>query len=230
MAKVKLQTFGEKAADFFKSLRPDFPLPPEFEFLLPYESNEVRSIINVFFNKYYNDNRSRIFILGINPGRFGAGKTGIAFTDPVKLELECGIENTMERKQELSSTFIYKMIEKYGGVRKFYDRFFLSAVCPVGFIKNGKNINYYDDKSLLDSGRSYIIETLKEQIGFGALQQVAICLGEGKNFKHLSELNKKYKFFDEIIPLAHPRFVMQYKLRQVDGYINKYVETLNSVE
>lgn len=39
-------------------------------------------------------------ILGINPGRFGAGTTGIAFIDPIRLENECGINNSFPKKVE----------------------------------------------------------------------------------------------------------------------------------
>ena len=49
----------------------------------------------------------RHLLLGINPGRFGGGVTGIPFTDPIRLQNVCGIENNFEKKQELSSVFIY---------------------------------------------------------------------------------------------------------------------------
>src|SRR5687768_18158258 len=37
----------------------------------------------------------------------------------------------------------------YGGCDKFYSDFFITAVSPLGFVKNGKNVNYYDDRELL---------------------------------------------------------------------------------
>jgi hypothetical protein len=40
------------------------------------------------------------------------------------------------------------VINAYGGPAVFYKRFFIGSVCPLGFVKNGKNINYYDDKEL----------------------------------------------------------------------------------
>ena len=220
-----LDTFGEKASDFFYSLKPEFSLPEHIEFLLPYESKNVRNIIEQFYIKFYNDNKKRIFILGINPGRFGAGTTGIAFTDPIKLESECGIKNDLDKKPELSSTFIYKMIEKAGGPEYFYKQFFLTAICPVGFTKNGKNINYYDDKDLLKSTRDFTITTLRKQMNFGAHSKVAICLGEGKNYNYLTKLNDELKLFEEIYPLAHPRFILQYKRKKLDEYIEQYLAT-----
>ncbi|MEZ5022001.1 MAG: DUF4918 family protein [Chitinophagales bacterium] len=57
----------------------------------------------------------------------------------------------------------------------------------------------------------FIIEKLKEQIAFGTDTSIAFCLGTGKNFKYLNTLNKREKFFEKIIPLEHPRYVVQYK-------------------
>ena len=88
-------------------------------------------------------------MLGINPGRFGAGVTGITFTDPVRLEKECGIPNNFDKRQELSSVFIYDFIAAWGGAEAFYSRFFLSAVFPLGFTREGRNLNYYDDPQLM---------------------------------------------------------------------------------
>ncbi len=226
MAKNLKQTFGDRASEFFLSLNPEFKLPKHFEFLMPYDSTRVQEITGNFFRKFYSDNDKRIFILGINPGRFGAGSTGIAFTDPVRLKTDCGIENSLEQRSELSSTFIYEMIKSWGGVKSFYDRFFLTAVCPVGFIAHGKNINYYDDSTLLRSSYGFIIETLKHQLSFGAHRKIAICLGEGKNYNFLSSLNEEFNLFDEIYPLAHPRFIMQYKRKKLQDYIGIYIETL----
>jgi hypothetical protein len=224
-----MKTFGEEAAEFLINLSPDFKLPDDIQFLLPYRNDETISIIRSFYGKFYHDNNPRVFIIGINPGRFGAGITGIAFTDPVMLEKECAIKNTLGKKHELSSIFIYSMINKFGGVELFYKNFFLTAVCPVGFVKHNKNLNYYDDQQLLHASSKYITETLKEQIRFGAYRDKAFCLGEGKNFRYLQKINHENKFFDEIIPLAHPRFIMQYKRKSMEYYERKYIEEFNKV-
>ncbi len=221
-----MKTFGEKVLRFYSSLELDFPRPPHVELLLPFGNPESFSLAKSFFQKFYNDDKKRTYILGINPGRFGAGLTGVPFTDPVRLEKECGIKNELPKKPELSSLFVYEMIRAFGGVDLFYEKFYLTAVCPVGFVSNGKNINYYDDKKLLGWSRPFIIETLKQQIRFGALKNTAVCLGEGKNYKFLLSLNDEHKFFSEIIPLAHPRFIMQYKRKELKSYINLYVKTL----
>ncbi|HAJ56001.1 MAG TPA: DUF4918 domain-containing protein, partial [Lactobacillus sp.] len=48
-----------------------------------------------------------------------------------------------------SSSFLYDVMDKYGGKDKFYKDFFLSFVCPLGLIKinekgNEVNCNYYE--------------------------------------------------------------------------------------
>ncbi len=92
-------------------------------------------------------------ILGINPGRFGGGVTGIPFTDPKRVIEKCGLAYSGEMKHEPSSVFVYEMIDAFGGAIKFYEQFYIHSVCPLGFtnINNkGKaiNYNYYDSKEL----------------------------------------------------------------------------------
>src|SRR5690349_4284562 len=128
-------------------LQPPFPLPNEVEWLMPYEDEETRSVMQTFYTRYYQDESPRTFILGINPGRFGAGVTGVPFTDPVRLE-KLNIDNTFARRQELSSVFIYEMIDAFGGPEKFYHQFYITSLSPLGFVRHGKNYNYYDDKTL----------------------------------------------------------------------------------
>ena len=45
-----------------------------------------------------------------------------------------------------------------------------------------------------------------------------------KNFKFLQRLNAENHLFEEIIPLSHPRFVMQYRLKRKDEYIRQYLD------
>ena len=113
-------------------------------------------------------------MLGINPGRLGGGLTGISFTDPVALRTFCGIENEFGLKRELSSEFIYHVIEAYGGPEKFYHDFFISAICPLGFMKGTVNCNYYDDKKLQEAVTPFIRKTFQQQIAIGARKNVLI--------------------------------------------------------
>jgi hypothetical protein len=224
-----MPSFAENAIEFYNSLKIESSLPHGIEVLDPYENQEVKSIVRSFFTRYYSGGRERIILLGINPGRFGAGVTGITFTDPERLEQECGIPNSLEKRSELSSRFVYHVINSLGGPEKFFNRFFLSAVSPLGFIRSGKNLNYYDDRELETSLTGFILTTLRHQLDFGVRKDFAVCLGEGKNYKYLLKLNKEFGLFGEIFPLPHPRWVMQYRYKRREEYIRRYSELLNSL-
>jgi len=53
---------------------------------------------------------------------------------------------------------------------------------------------------------------------------VAFCLGDGKNYKYLNALNTEMRFFNTIIPLSHPRFIMQYRVKKKHEFIGKYLD------
>lgn len=219
-------TLADQLIRFYKSLQPPKPLPKGINVLFPQQDKEVIKIVTAFFKKFYNDNHPRRLIFGINPGRFGAGTTGINFTAPKQLKDFCGIDHSFKQQSELSAEFIYEVIEQYGGVNKFYQNYFISAVSPLGYIKNGINMNYYDDKKLMESVTPFIIDSIKKQISFGFKTDRCICVGGAKNFDFLSALNEKYHFFDDIIPLPHPRFILQYRRRQKENYIHQYLSAL----
>ena len=186
-------------------------------------------VVEVFFTKFYNDNHPRHLIFGINPGRFGAGTTGINFTAPKQLKECCGIEHSFKSQTELSAEFIYDVITAYGGPRKFYKKYFITSVSPLGFVKNGTNLNYYDDKRLLQAVNPFIISSIKKQISLGFETDYCICIGGDKNLTFLTALNNEHRFFRKIVPLPHPRFIMQYRRRQKENYIQQYLAALQQV-
>lgn len=222
-----MPSFSQKAIKYFTGLKSPESLPGGIEVLNPYSNKEVKQVVAEFYNKFFNDAAERVFLLGINPGRFGGGITGIAFTDPVALEKNCGIKNNLPKRTELSSKFIYAFIKKYGGVKKFYSRFFISALYPLALLHNGKNYNYYDNSRLYTHLSSYIISSIKTQIRFGARKEIVICLGK-KNVKYLQQLNNELGCFKKIVALDHPRYIMQYRLKKTDEYIKNYVGALRS--
>lgn len=192
------------------------------------ENDEIIPISSSFYKKYYNDNKTRHIILGINPGRFGAGVTGVPFTDTKRLTNECGLKYSGKETHEPSSVFVYEVIEAYGGINKFYSDFYINSVCPLGFTNidskgKEKNYNYYDSKELTVAVETFIIESIKKQIEFGIQTDVCYCFGTGKNEKFLRLKNDEYGFFRSIIALEHPRYVMQYKARSKQEYIDKYI-------
>jgi hypothetical protein len=222
-----MTTFANHVLRFYKTLVIKDVLPKGVEVLNPYRDKIAFALCSEFYQKYYNDQNERTIIFGINPGRFGGGLTGIPFTDPVKLEKLCNIPNNLQKKVELSADFIYMMIEALGGIGKFYSDFYINSVSPLGFTAGGKNLNYYDTPSLMKSLEGFISQSIKKQIGFGIKMQIAFCLGEGENFKYLKKFNDREKLFREIIPLAHPRFIMQYKRRSIDLYVEDYRKKLS---
>ncbi|HHJ09431.1 MAG TPA: DUF4918 family protein [Bacteroidetes bacterium] len=219
-------TYGEKIIRFLNNLSPDMDLPDDIRVMNPYLSKEVKETVSSFYRKFFPDDNPRTFLIGINPGRFGAGITGISFTDPIRLEEVCHIFNPFDKKQEISSVFMHKIIRAFGGPEKFYRRFYVTAVCPLGFIRKGKNLNYYDLKELQQTVIPFIVATLQEQLEFGANRKTAYCIGEGKNYRFLKKLNESHDFFEKIIPLPHPRFVMQYRYKEIEEYINYYLKRL----
>ena len=195
----------------------------------PFRDKYAISLCQKFYTQYYNDSQERHIILGINPGRLGGGLTGIPFTDPVKLETICGIANTLDKKSELSADYIYKMMAAYGGFKIFYRSFYFNSICPLGFTKDGKNLNYYDIRELQEAVKEFMVMSLRKQLAFGIKTDVAYCLGEGENFKFISKLNEEHYFFKKLIPLAHPRYIMQYKRKKVNEYIDDYVRKFKLV-
>jgi len=220
--------FSSAILHFLFNLRLPFTLPKDVEVLDAHQRKDVQQICTRFYNQYYSDNNHRHLLIGINPGRFGGGVTGIPFTDPVRLEKACHIENDFPKKQELSSVFIYEMIDAFGGTEKFYSQFYFSAVSPLGFIKQGKNLNYYDDKDLLQLIQPFIIDCMQQQLQFGLNTNVCFCIGEGENLKYLQKLNNNYKWFEKIESLPHPRFIMQYRVKRKGEFIEQYITKLNN--
>ncbi len=217
-------TFADNILNFIFHLKLPFNLAGNIEVLDVHKDLQARKACTLFYKKFYSDDQKRHLLLGINPGRFGGGVTGIPFTDPIRLEKNSGIRNDFKKKQELSSVFMYEMIEAFGGTKMFYKQFYISAISPLGFIKEGKNLNYYDDKDLLKSIEPFVVDCLQKQLSFGIYRNVCFCIGEGQNLRFLTALNKKHQWFNEIKALSHPRFIMQYKLKQKSAYIKQYLD------
>jgi hypothetical protein len=194
----------------------------------PYTDARVQRYVPAFLDKYFSDNRERTLILGINPGRFGSGITGVTFTDPVALADECGIPNDLPRKREMSSIFVYSVINDFGGPQSFYSRFFLSAASPLGFTRGGNNLNYYDGRKLERAVTPFIVASIEAQIGLGCSRGRVIVLGRGKNAEFLRRLNDRHQWFTSVHALDHPRFIMQYRRKQLDKYIVNYKDALSA--
>lgn len=215
--------WDESILSFYRKLKPP-AVPDGYEVLYPFRDAELWQCFEAFYSRFYADEQQRFMMVGINPGRFGAGVTGIPFTDPIRLKDSCGIDNPWMRKPELSSIFMYEMMEAFGGVQQFYARFYITSVSPLGFLREGKNINYYDDRKLAEAVMPFAVSCMKQQLKWPVNKDVCFCIGEGKNLQYLQQLNADHHWFKEIVPLAHPRFIMQYKRMKIDDYIRQYMD------
>ncbi|KDN55613.1 SMUG2 DNA glycosylase family protein [Flavobacterium seoulense] len=226
-------TFADKVIDFNRKLQYSYQLPKGFQVLNPYLDNpETMLVMEQFYHKYYHDSQTRKFIIGINPSRHGAGVTGIPFTDTKRLESVCGIKMESAHTHEISSVFMYDMIAEYGGTQHFYKDFYINSPFPLAIIRQNKegkwlNANYYDDSALFETVKKFMILSLKNHISLGLDTSEVFVLGK-KNATFIQKLNKEEKLFDKITVLEHPRYIQQYKSKEKQLYIDKYILALNS--
>ena len=226
-------TLCDKIIDFNSNLGYVGELPEGFKVMNPFiENPETMDVMRKFYRKFYDDNEPRKFIVGINPSRHGAGVTGVPFTDTKRLANVCGIEMKSANTHEVSSVFVYDMIEQYGGVDKFYREFYINSPFPLAIVRQTKgdkwvNANYYDDPELFKMTENFMIESLKKHIALGLDTSEVFVLGK-KNAGFIDKLNKKAQLFNKITILEHPRFIQQYKSKEKHLYIDKYILSLTN--
>lgn len=221
-------SFADKIITFNTQLKYQGNLPEGFQVLNPYLNNpETLKVMRRFYHKYYNDNNQRKFIIGINPSRNGAGVTGIPFTDTKRLKSVCGIEMKSAHTHEISSVYLYDVIEAFGGAEKFYHQFYINSPFPLAIIRrtkgnNSVNANYYDDKNLFTHVKNFMIASLKDHITLGLNTDEVFVLGV-KNAYFIKKINEEMNFFNKITVLEHPRYIQQYKSKEKQLYIDKYL-------
>lgn len=131
-----METFADKVIAFNRHLTYTGNLPEGFRVMNPFMDNpETMKVMDEFYHKYYHDTEKRRFIIGINPSRNGAGVTGVPFTDTKRLESACDIQMKSARTHEVSSVFLYDMIEAYGGTARFYQNFYINSPFPLAIIR-----------------------------------------------------------------------------------------------
>ncbi len=223
--------FSDKIIAFNKQLHYPGELPDGFRVMNPYWDNpETLVVMEAFYQKYYKDNNSRKFIIGINPSRHGAGVTGVPFTDTKRLEHVCGIKMESARTHEVSSVFLYDMIASYGGAQDFYSNFYINSPFPLAIIRKNKegnwlNANYYDNKELFSMARPFMIDSLKKHISLGLDTREVYILGK-KNADYIQKINQEERLFNRLTVLEHPRYIQQYKSKDKQFYIDKYLSAL----
>ncbi|WP_292010110.1 SMUG2 DNA glycosylase family protein [Chryseobacterium sp.] len=225
------KTFADRVIEFNTKLIYSGNLPGDFKVLNPYLDNpETMEVMGKFYHQYYSDVEKRKFIIGINPSRHGAGVTGVPFTDTKRLESVCGIKMKSAYTHEVSSVFIYDMIQEYGGVQEFYKDIYINSPFPLAIVRKAKNgtwlnANYYDDKELFKDVKGFMIETLKKHISLNLDTSEVFVLGK-KNAEFISKLNQEEQMFETITVLEHPRYIQQYKSKEKQLYIDKYILAL----
>ena len=230
------KNFAKKVLKFNNKLsKISMKLPDGFKIVNPFSGDnreQVYAISEAFYKKFYNDSNKRRLILGSSPARRGTATTGVPFEDAAHLQKETGIMIDKFYINKSSSGFLYEVIEKYGGCDKFYSDFYMNFVCPLGIIRtntkgNDVNCNYYDSKRLQETLYSFIVSSIQAQIDFGIDTSMCYCIGSGENYAFLSKINNEYNFFQNITPLEHPRFIMQYNSKNKDVFLKKYLKALN---
>ena len=229
-------TIDKKILKFYEKLsKTSIEIPEGFKIINPYNNIVVKDITTKFYNKFYNDNKKRRMILGSSPARRGTAVTGVPYEDAAHLQKETGIFIDNFYVNKSSSNFLYDVMELYGGCEKFYTDFYMNFVCPLGIVRindagNEVNCNYYENKNLKKNLYEFIVNSIKEQLTFNIDTSVCYSIGSGENYQFLLEINEKYNFFEKIIPLEHPRFIMQYNSKNKDMYLEKYMNALKYVK
>jgi len=228
------KTFGQNVVAFNQQLNFSDPLPAGFQVMNPFlENPETVQVMQRFYDKYYNDQHIRKFIIGINPSRHGAGVTGVPFTDTKRLHSVCGIKMESAYTHEVSSVFVHDVIEAYGGAELFFRDFYINSPFPLAIVKKGRsgavNANYYDDRQLFEAVRPFMVKSIRDHINLGLDTSEVFVLGK-KNAVFLEKINQQEKFFDEMTVLEHPRYIQQYKSKEKPMYIDKYLLALNKIK
>ncbi len=226
----RMKTFGEKVIEFNSKLHYSGNLSNDFQVLNPYLDNpETMTVMEKFYHHYYNDTAQRKFMIGINPSRHGAGVTGVPFTDTKRLETVCGIKMKSAYTHEVSSVFVYDMIAQYGGAEEFYRDVYINSPFPLAIVRKSKgswvNANYYDDKELFKDVKDFMMDTLKKHIDLNLNTSEVFVLGK-KNAEFISKLNQEAHLFEKMTVLEHPRYIQQYKSKEKQFYIDKYILAL----
>jgi hypothetical protein len=103
--------------------------------------NKNIELVRRYYQKVYSTEAKRVVLCGINPGKNGAGKTGIPFLDfRAVSQILSGIG---QDDREQSAQFILSIINEIGS-ESFYKNVYMTNISWFGFTKDGNNLNYYD--------------------------------------------------------------------------------------
>lgn len=72
-----------------------------------------------------------------------------------------------------------------------------------------------------------MVASLKKFISFGIDTSEVFVLGK-KNAEYIDKLNKEEQLFGKLTILEHPRYIQQYKSKEKEQYIDKYILVLTN--
>ncbi|HCN83894.1 MAG TPA: hypothetical protein DIT07_09790 [Sphingobacteriaceae bacterium] len=173
-----------------------------------------------FHKRYVQSNSPKVVICGINPGRFGAGKTGIPFIDFNSLSQM--LPNIEKKEAEKSAKFFFSIVQEFG-VDTFYQKFHVTNMSWYGFyhLKTRKNINY---NNLPTEIQNLLIDKFLEEMRF-INPDVIIPVGDIVNWELLCNPNVKSRLTAKIAPrLYHPA----YRLVDKKTYMKTLTEYLSN--
>jgi hypothetical protein len=180
-----------------------------------------KEVMLEFYHRYIEPNEPKIVLCGINPGKCGAGQTGVPFFDFNSLSKI--LPNIKRNDTEKSAQFMYSIIEHFG-VDDFFKNFYLSNISCIGFynLRTGKNINYYELPLRI---QLFLVDNFSKNMR-SIKPKIIIPLSEAveKNLK--MDLSHEQKITVEIgNRLSHPST----KYAKKDDYIERLKQYLNKV-
>ena len=193
-----------------ESLLEDTEISALLDFLNNWEN------IKIFNETYYHHSYPKTVLCGINPGRHGAGKTGIPFIDFSSLSTL--IDGVNRADTERSAQFFFDVVSEFGA-SKFYNSFYVTNVSWVGYISNNMNINYY---RLPEPVKDFVLKAFKYEIGIVS-PKVIISMGREVKITVNQLFNDTPIDVDNYLPHPYPcSFPARYQ-----GHKREYIELLS---
>jgi len=174
--------------------------------------------IETFCHQYYGSAVPRVVLCGINPGRHGAGKTGIPFVDYKSLsQLISGVDR---QDSESSAKFFFQVMRRFG-VNNFSHSFYVTNVASVGFMRDGKNLNYNE---LPKSALKMVERNFLQEMEIVQPTHV-ISLGEvvQQTVRKLLPAS-----VDCSMRLPHPSWITTYRGKEMDKWVMWYLAVLEN--
>lgn len=174
-----------------------------------------RQVMDDFWRRFYPEELPRQVICGLNPGRLGAGLTGVPFTDFKTLSR--WMPSVERQDTEPSAQFFAQVVEAVG-VEAFFRRFYVTNVSAVGYVKDGRNLNYHDlPADALEVAERRFVEEMEI-----VRPQRIIALG-----RQVERSIKKLIPNVVVTYLPHPAWVSTYRKAAQHNWIERYLQVLS---